>query len=138
MVTSVVETGEGYLATLTPVPQSVGIARMFVRHKLLCMRYADLIDNAETITSELVTNAIKATKTANPMTAGHIRLYLGLVDGRPLLEVWDTAPWLPRFKEPDDETETGRGLHIVKKLAANMGWREDPGRGGKIVWAFLV
>jgi hypothetical protein len=66
---------------LTPIPQAVGIARIFVRHQLISLRYADLVEDACVITSELMTNAVKATASDDPKTRGRIRLYLGPHDG---------------------------------------------------------
>jgi anti-sigma regulatory factor (Ser/Thr protein kinase) len=138
MSTQATGTGRTRLeVTLVPIPQSVHIARVFVRHQLLSLRYADLIQDACTITSELVTNAVRATKSSRLQTQGRIELYLGPHRGRLLLEVWDPAPWMPTFEEPDYEAESGRGLHIVRQLAAELGWEEDKERGGKTVWALL-
>jgi anti-sigma regulatory factor (Ser/Thr protein kinase) len=123
--------------TLVPIPQSVGIARVFVRHYLISLRYADLIETACQITSELVTNAVRATASADPAARGRIRLYLGPNRGRPLLEVWDSSPHLPVLREPDFVSESGRGLSIVKSLAAEFGWYETKGERGKTVWALL-
>jgi two-component sensor histidine kinase len=139
MGTTPVETGKMRLeVTLVPVPQSVSIARVFVRHQLISLRYADLIDNAGQIVSELVTNAIAATASDDPRTQGHIKLYLGPHHGRPLLEVWDSSPLMPVMKEPDFVSECGRGLHIVKSLAVRFGYHETEKEGGKIVWALLA
>lgn len=139
MGTSAVGSGKTRLEiTLVPIPQSVQIARVFVRHQLISLRYADLIEDACLIASELVTNAVRATRSSGLQTQGMIELCLGPHNGRPLLEVWDTAPWMPVFKEPDYEAESGRGLHLVKSLAADLGWREDNERGGKTVWALLI
>ncbi|MBC6458388.1 ATP-binding protein [Actinomadura sp. HBU206391] len=108
---------------------------MFVRHQLISLRYADLIHDANQIVSELVTNAIAVTVSEGREKPGRIRLYLGPNQGRPLLEVWDPSPTLPRVREPDFVSESGRGLHIVMSLAAEFGWTE--GEGGKTVWALL-
>jgi anti-sigma regulatory factor (Ser/Thr protein kinase) len=138
MGASAVVTGNSRLeVTLVPIPQSVSIARIFVRHQLICLGRTDLISDAATIASELVTNAINATASDDPRTQGRIRMYLGPHDGRPLLEVWDSCPWMPAFREPDFVAESGRGLHIVRSLAAGLGWRRDEERGGKTVWALL-
>ncbi|GAA2073797.1 ATP-binding protein [Actinomadura alba] len=120
---------------MTPVPQAASVARVFVRHQLISLRYADLIDDACQITAELVGNAVNATASAGIATNRYIRLYLGPNAGRPLLEVWDPAPSLPVLKEPDPVSESGRGLHIVGSLSAGFGWYENG--GGKTVWALL-
>jgi anti-sigma regulatory factor (Ser/Thr protein kinase) len=128
----------GQEITLVPVPQSVSIARVFVRHQLISLRYADLIDNAGQIVSELVTNAVAATASGDPDADGRIKLYLGLDHGRPLLEVWDSSPLMPVVREPDFGSERGRGLHLVMSLAARFGFHETEKEGGKIVWALLA
>jgi anti-sigma regulatory factor (Ser/Thr protein kinase) len=138
MGTTVAGTGKTRLEiTLVPIPQSVAIARIFVRHQLISLRYADLIENACQIVSELVTNAVNATAADGPGTRDHIRLYLGPRHGRPLLEVWDSSPDLPAMREPDFVSESGRGLNIVKSLAVEFGWYETKEQGGKAVWALL-
>ncbi|MBC6459172.1 ATP-binding protein [Actinomadura sp. HBU206391] len=120
---------------LVPVPQSVAIARVFVRHQLISLRYADRIEDASQIVSELVTNAVRATASASPGALGRIRLFLGPHHGRPLLEVWDSSPEPPVPREPDFRSESGRGLNIVRSLAIDFGWYET--EGGKTVWALL-
>ena len=121
--------------TLFPIPQSVGIARVFVRHQLISLRYTDLVHDAEQIVSELVANAVAATAAAGDEGDRRVRLFLGPNHGRPLLEVWDPAPGTPVIREPDLVNESGRGLHIVRSLAAEFGWVES--EGGKTIWALL-
>ena len=125
------------LATLVPVPQAAEMARVFVRHRLICLGCAELIDDACQIVSEMVANAVEAITKDDPTARGSIRLYLGLHEGHPLLEVWDSSSEMPVLKEPDYLAESGRGLHIIQSLAAHFGWREDERQGGKIVWALL-
>jgi anti-sigma regulatory factor (Ser/Thr protein kinase) len=106
MGTTLVGTGKMRLeVTLIRVPQSVSIARVFVRHQLTSLRRADLIDDAGQIVSELITNAIAVTASDAPRTQGHIKLYLGPYHGPPLLEVWDSSPLMPVMKEPDFVSE---------------------------------
>lgn len=123
--------------TLIPVPQAAEIARVFVRHKLVCLGYADRIDDACLIVSEMVTNAVRVTATGDRRTQGSIRLRLGAEGGRPLVEVWDSCPALPVLLEPDPLEERGRGLHIIRSLAVRFGWRPEEKGGGKTVWALL-
>jgi anti-sigma regulatory factor (Ser/Thr protein kinase) len=111
----------------------VSIARVFVRHQLISLRYADLIDNASQIVSELVANAVAATASDDPRAQGRIKLYLGPHQGRPLVQVWDSSPLMPVMNEPDFVSECGRGLHTVKSLAARFGYHETEEEGGKIV-----
>jgi anti-sigma regulatory factor (Ser/Thr protein kinase) len=136
MRASMVGTGKTRLEiSLLPVPQAASVARVFIRHQLISLRCADLVEDACQITAELVGNAVKATASADIKAHGCIRLYLGPNAGRPLLEVWDSSPFPPVLKEPDLVSESGRGLHIVKSLTAGFGWYENG--GGKTVWALL-
>jgi anti-sigma regulatory factor (Ser/Thr protein kinase) len=51
---------------LAAAPTAVGIMRSFVRWRLAQWGLHQLIDDAEMVTSELVTNAVKATRTMDP------------------------------------------------------------------------
>jgi anti-sigma regulatory factor (Ser/Thr protein kinase) len=125
--------------TLIPVPQAAEIARVFVRHQLISLGYADLIDDACVIVSEMVANAVVAVlATGDRATRESIRLRLGPNDGHPLVEVWDSSPEMPVMRELDHLAESGRGLHIIQSLAARFGWCPDEERGGKTIWALLT
>jgi anti-sigma regulatory factor (Ser/Thr protein kinase) len=113
-----------------PVPQSPGIARTFVRHHLISLGHADLVEDGCTIASELVTNAIRETPERE------VLLYLSLKDdGCPVLEVWDSSPVPPVLRPEDPFAINGRGLRIVTALAAECGYRILT--NGKIIWARL-
>lgn len=82
--------------------------------------------------SELVTNAITVSRTANPTRP--IGLRLTISTDSVLAEVWDhDAEHAPIRKEPDFISESGRGLNIVGELADGWGW--FPLQSGKTVWA---
>jgi anti-anti-sigma factor len=91
----------------------------------------DLIDRAELVVSELVTNAVLHTK-------GPLRLRLEWREERLAVAVYDGSPRLLRLAgDPGDlETEGGRGLLIVVQLASRWGVRH-PGEGGKVIWCVL-
>jgi anti-sigma regulatory factor (Ser/Thr protein kinase) len=112
-----------------PVPQSAGIARTFVRHHLLAFGLPELIGDACTIVTELVTNAIRETPNHD------VAVYLSPQDGHPLLEVWDSSTTAPYLAAEDLFAESGRGLRIVKALSADCGYRILA--NGKIIWARL-
>jgi anti-sigma regulatory factor (Ser/Thr protein kinase) len=114
---------------LPPVPQAPGRARAFVRRHLTELGFPKLVDDAMLIAVEIVTNAVREAP------AGPVSLSLRLTAAGPVIEVRDCSPVLPEFKEPDFVSETGRGLHIVGELAAELGWHRI-GRG-KVVWAVL-
>lgn len=53
-----------------------------------------------------------------------------------VIEVGDASEQEPRLTEIDNHTSTsGRGMHIVSKLARSWGVRRH--QGGKVVWAEL-
>ncbi len=125
-------------------------ARVFVRCTLTSWLLAHLVDDAELIVSELVTNAVKATGTTNPAAT-----YCDLADlavlavqvrvrGESLfVEVWDAdtdnpaqPPANDGRERADDLAEGGRGLVIVAALSKRYGVAALT-TGGKVVWAEL-
>ncbi|GAA2021545.1 hypothetical protein GCM10009839_18300 [Catenulispora yoronensis] len=86
-------------------------------------------DEALLLVNEVVANALVHGR-------GPIRLRL-MSNGRILLcAVVDSSPRLPRLPVPGPVGEHGRGLRIVRALAATYGWRRIP--AGKIVWFTYV
>ncbi|MCO5998923.1 ATP-binding protein [Actinoallomurus rhizosphaericola] len=125
--------------TLAAVPNAVSLARRLVaevtRHWCLP---DELIEGTVLITSELVTNAIKATDVFHQATGvseiGRVKLRLRL--NRPSLftEVWDINPVLPTKRRADALDTNGRGLGIIECLCVN--WSAAHCRqGGKLVRA---
>jgi serine phosphatase RsbU (regulator of sigma subunit)/anti-sigma regulatory factor (Ser/Thr protein kinase) len=113
--------------TLPAEPAAVRPARRVVRTTLTRWRLEPLIDTAELLVSELVTNAIRH-------ASGPVGLRL-LRGGQALMcEVADESPVLPRLRtlDPDALDITGRGVQLVNVLAQRWGTRPTP--EGKIVW----
>ena len=109
-----------------------GCARKFVRCTLTSWLLPWLVEDAELIVSELVTNAVKATGTTdpNPTYAGLAKLALLAVQVRVtgasvFIEVWDADTDKPRDRpgEPPvfeagvegELAEGGRGLVVVRR-----------------------
>ena len=90
---------------------------------------AALIADAVIIASELVTNAIQA-------ACGRGTLRWQVWPGELALVVVDDAPGWPTLLHPGPTDTHGRGLHIVRSLAADMG--ACTVQGGKQVWATLT
>lgn len=114
-------------------PASAGRARRFCTEQLgsvLADRPAtqDVIADAVLITSELVTNAVRA-------GCGRIELELALDDDALLLCVHDDAPGIPVVRYPRPDEPRGRGLAIIARIAKRWGYR--PSHNGKHVWADL-
>ncbi|MEU2226297.1 SpoIIE family protein phosphatase [Streptomyces sp. NPDC018347] len=110
--------------TLPREPRSVGRAREYARGQLLSWDLEPLVDTAELLVSELVTNALRYGE-------GEIRLRL-LLDRTLVCEVWDSGLVQPRRRRARDTDEGGRGLQLVGLLSAAWGSRRTP--HGKTVW----
>ncbi len=110
--------------TLPREPRSVGRAREYARRQLLTWELEPLVDTAELLVSELVTNALRYGE-------GEIRLRL-LLDRTLVCEVWDSGLVQPRRRRARDTDEGGRGLQLVGLLSAAWGSRRTP--RGKTVW----
>ncbi|WP_327431469.1 SpoIIE family protein phosphatase [Streptomyces sp. NBC_01236] len=110
--------------TLPREPRSVGRAREYARTQLVSWGLEPLVDTAELLVSELVTNALRYGE-------GEIRLRL-LLDRTLVCEVWDAGLVQPRRRRARDTDEGGRGLQLVGLLSAAWGSRRTP--RGKTVW----
>ncbi|MGW6915463.1 SpoIIE family protein phosphatase [Kitasatospora sp. NPDC054939] len=96
---------------------------------------AELVDTAELLASELVTNAIRHTDRDAMFTA---RLYREAADGRARLrvEVEDESDLWPTRRTPGEQASSGRGLMLVEALAD--GWGVEPRGTGKRMWFELT
>ncbi|MGH3800147.1 MAG: ATP-binding protein [Pseudonocardiaceae bacterium] len=118
---------------LAALPSAVGSARRFIRFTLELWRLFDLIDTAESVVVELVTDAIRATGIAVEHP-GYLDLYekqvnllelrVHLTDTHVVLLVWDTDPSPPWPREPAPEPRRSRNFYL-------------PPHGGKVVWVAL-
>jgi anti-sigma regulatory factor (Ser/Thr protein kinase) len=135
---------------LVAVPSAVGAARSFVRDQLHRWRLDeptgyDLPGTTELITSELVTNSLKATGVIEMPAAGlqalkpaTIVLRLRLIRRSLFVEVWDADPYPPIPATAGDLDENGRGLVLITALAKAWDYYpSDAPAGGKVVWAEL-
>jgi anti-sigma regulatory factor (Ser/Thr protein kinase) len=95
-----------------------------------------LADTAELLTSEIVTNAIRAAQRLRTQELPVVRLQVLSDRTSIVIRVWDGNHGMPvlRYASPDDES--GRGLEIIDALAADWSAYRDPG-GGKVVWALI-
>jgi anti-sigma regulatory factor (Ser/Thr protein kinase) len=118
--------------TLPCTPFSVHMARFYARAAL---GYHELGGNAgdvESVTAELVANAVKH--------AGGFAVNLilmGLDDlAAVVVVVGDLSPDPPVKRALDGDAVNGRGLHIVEALSVRWGWLpQDP---GKVVYAVFT
>ena len=108
-------------------PAAVRRARGLVRDRLARWDLDELTHSTMLLVSELVTNAIQH-------AGGRITLRL-VREGGLVCEVFDSSDGAPRIRFHDDEDdmlESGRGLHVVGRLAKRWGVRRTA--GGKVVW----
>jgi anti-sigma regulatory factor (Ser/Thr protein kinase) len=132
MAITATETTSLIAFTLPSTPYSVQMARFYIRAALTYHDLGDYSEDAETVTSELVTNAIKHAD------ASKFGLEVMRLAGSGSVAVIVTDPsQLPPVKcDPAEDTEHGRGRNIVDALCARWGWRpQDP---GKAVYAILA
>ncbi len=137
---------EGFVSCI-PLPamaSSVATARIHVRDVLEKWRLLFVVDDAELVVSELVTNAIHATNLVPPQ-ARYSELYdrleivclcLHHLDSDLLIEVWDPRTTAPEPRQAGTNDERGRGLLLVEAMCSKWGtyW---PKTGGKTVWATI-
>ena len=94
---------------------------------------AAVIDEAEIVVSELVSNYIRH---ARPLADGNLRVHWKVKSGVVEVEVTDGgSESTPRPAPRTIWAPSGRGLRIVRSLAHEWGVSED--RSGSTVWASL-
>jgi anti-sigma regulatory factor (Ser/Thr protein kinase) len=116
-------------------PGQVGITRCLVRAALEYRGLGAYANDAETVASELVTNAIQHATTDVCDRVGVTLMHVWDGDAVALV-VTDPSPVPPVIRQATHGSERGRGLRIVEALSAHWSWnRED---GGKAVYAILA
>ncbi len=122
--------------TVPSVPSAVACSRHFAANMLTQWRITDVVDVAELVISELVTNAINAVDAAESVGENVVRVRLVVAADRLFISVWDRNAGVPAVPEAESDAEGGRGLFLVGSLSKRWGHRPSR-RGGKIVWAEL-
>ncbi len=133
-----------YALQLPHDPRAPRVARMTLRAVLVGHGMSELLDTAELLTSELVTNAYQHADGPKKLRARH------LGSGRLHVSVWDANPTIPApFDKPSAavpsvpdlvpaDQDGGRGLLLVQLCADD--WGGHPlsdglfGRSGKLLW----
>jgi anti-sigma regulatory factor (Ser/Thr protein kinase) len=120
-------------------PRAVTVCRRTLRLVLTLHGLIGLVDTAELLAAELVSNAVRHTK--GPAALRVRRSAEGVV----WIGAWDSdpePPGPPRVLERVDrldELEEGRGLGLVMACAEYWGWQPSArfGDRGKYVWCEL-
>jgi PAS domain S-box-containing protein len=113
---------------LPAVPDSVPQGRVFLRKALASWSCEDRADDALLLLSETLTNAVQHAD-------GPIGLHLHRTATDLTIEVSDRSPQLPQPRQAPEDSESGRGLLLVRALAA--GWGVRPTDEGKTTWFTL-
>jgi anti-anti-sigma regulatory factor len=113
---------------LPPVPEAAGLARRMVVEA--CQRWgvARLVESAEIVVTELVSNAVRHGRPPIELSLERRGRYLHI-------RVRDRSPVRPSRLTPTEHSERGRGLLIVDAFATS--WGSDLNADGKVVWATL-
>lgn len=124
------------LLDLGAVLTAPGCARAWTREILWEWGLPGLADAAETVVSELATNAVNASR---GLAGAVIRLILTIDEGELAILVRDGHPGAPQARHPGTDDESGRGLMLVEALSDRFGWYPVEGDGsGKVVWAVIT
>ncbi|WP_329175158.1 ATP-binding protein [Streptomyces sp. NBC_01477] len=110
-----------------PDGQWVGRLRRISAAKLRAWGLAPLMDEAQLVVSELVTNALRYGQGAE------IEFRLVITLQGMLLAVNDGSDSRPQLRVVDDSSETGRGLFLVAAVADDWGVSPD----GTTTWCSL-
>lgn len=116
----------GSVVDLPAELSSAGRARRFVAECASQMGRDGVVELAQLLVSELVTNAVAHAGTP-------VAIQCAPTDGGLRVSVWDGSSHLPRPEQPDAWAERGRGLVLVDTLASRWGADPQPGNG-KSVW----
>ena len=136
MATTATQASPRLIALALPgIPESVSVARLRVRDALGLHGLGEYADDAEIITSELVTNAVQHACGNDTKTIGVTLTHAGS-PATVTITVSDPSPHGPVRRDTPTSGEQGRGLQIVEALSAHWGWRRED--CGKAVFAVLV
>ncbi|MFG2553697.1 ATP-binding protein [Streptomyces sp. NPDC048581] len=117
--------------------RAVTVSRRTLRLILTMHGLINLVDVAELLATELVSNAVRHTK-------GPAALRVRWAAGVLRIGAWDADPEPPEAPRPLDqeaaELEDGRGLALVRACADLWGWQplSRHGNRGKYVWCELA
>ncbi len=117
------------------LPGAVPCARLHARLVLAEWGLSEQVDQVELVVSELLTNAIEASR--SPEWVPPVRLWLFSDRSRIVVLVWGTNPRLPVRIDANELAESGRGLQLVDALTTQWDAYATPQDDGKIVRAVV-
>jgi anti-sigma regulatory factor (Ser/Thr protein kinase) len=123
-----------------PLPTAVPCARLHTRNVLFEWHLSALTSDAELIVSELMTNALAASRPEHQFhDFATIALRLRADRRFLLIEVWDRSPDDPDLTRSvtGDDSDHGRGLLLVEAFSHRWGF-ERVSAYAKCVWSELL
>lgn len=93
----------------------------------------DVLDTAELVLSELVTNALRARAPRDRQVG--VRIVHSEPERLLRLEVSDAGEGRPKLRDPSEDQIGGRGLFLVETVTHRWGVLEHENSIGKTVWA---
>ena len=120
-------TGDELLIRLWPTAQACPHARHAVREFCVSRGLADVADDAELLTAEVISNAIRHSD-------GMLTVLVVRANDTIAITVSDNNPDVPSIpaNPPDGLADSGRGLTVLANVAGD--WGMSPSDGGKTVW----
>lgn len=117
---------------LAALPTAVACGRLHAKQVLWEWKLDQLADDAETLVSELLTNAVKASLALNEASFVVLRLLAN--EEQLVIEVWDQNPHDPQPHRAASDDEHGRGFMVIEALSSRWGYRRVSANL-KVVWA---
>ncbi|WP_326582223.1 ATP-binding protein [Streptomyces sp. NBC_00481] len=122
-----------YVLHIPHDPRAVTVSRRTLRLILTAHGLTALLDPAELLATELIANAVLHTKgpAALRVRWSGTTLWIG---------AWDADPGPPARLAATPDTESGRGLALVRACTDVWGWQPSSrfGHRGKYVWCELL
>jgi hypothetical protein len=116
---------------LGPLPGAVPCARAHAQQVLWEWGYDKLGEDAGLVVSELVTNAVTATRDLVPRSLAPARLWLASDTELVLILVGDTSPQPPVHVAAGPDSDSGRGLRLVEAMSGPVGLVSPPTRAAR-------
>jgi anti-sigma regulatory factor (Ser/Thr protein kinase) len=120
---------------LAPLPEAVPCARLLAVQLLHAWGLPELIDDAQLVVSELVTNAVTASATLPGRPMLSLQMVLGERSLR--IEVQDQSPLDIEPHKADADAEHGRGFAVIAAFSSRWGTKRTE-HDRKTVWAELT
>jgi anti-sigma regulatory factor (Ser/Thr protein kinase) len=125
--------------SLAALPTAPACARGHVRSVVHEWGRPELADTAELLTSELITNAVRASEwlsaRADQPAVPVVGLWITRDGSSVIVSVWDASDETPVRRDASPDQEGGRGLLLVESLGQE--WGSYRAANGKVVWVRL-